>query len=253
MAWKAAEFKEKKVWVQVDETGALVSEGGRVPMRYSPKSGSKIYRAGASNVSLLDGESVDLPDGVSADAKPAAKASRGSGFGKAGTRTAAQARLAADAAKNLITGLPDDVVVVFTDGGCRGNPGPAGSGAVVQLPGGRVGERCVSLGQGTNNIAELTAIDAALDLLDEADVSPGAPVALMTDSSYSHGVLCKGWKAKANQSLIARIKDRLSKRDGVTIYWIAGHVGIDGNERADQLANLGVDGMTRTEWRASPE
>ena len=82
-------------------------------------------------------------------------------------------------------------------------------------------------------------------------MAPGDPVALFTDSSYSHGVLCKGWKAKANQQLIAGIKDRLSGRSGLSIHWIAGHVGIDGNERADALANAGIEGTTSTQWRQS--
>jgi ribonuclease HI len=69
-------------------------------------------------------------------------------------------------------------------------------------------------------------------------------VALFTDSAYAHGVLLKGWKAKANQELIAEIKEDLERWPNLEIYWIAGHVGTEGNERADELANEGVDGIS---------
>ena len=64
---------------------------------------------------------------------------------------------------------------------------------------------------------------------------------LYTDSSYSIGVLTKGWKAKANKELIFEVRDQLKARKSVRLHWIAGHVGIPGNERADALANKGVE------------
>ena len=126
------------------------------------------------------------------------------------------------------------IVNLYTDGACKGNPGPAGSGAYLKLPDGRVAEASLALGKATNNIAELKAIDLALGLLTKAKVPMDTEVALFTDSSYSNGVLTRGWKAKANQALIQGIKEALAKRPQVTIYWIAGHVGVDGNERADR-------------------
>ena len=77
--------------------------------------------------------------------------------------------------------------------------------------------------------------------------APG-PAVVPTDSGYSHGVLCRNWKAKANQELILDLRARLQGRPGVEVAWVAGHVGIAGNERADQLANAGADGLTRTRW-----
>lgn len=144
----------------------------------------------------------------------------------------------------LVRSLGDDTVVVYTDGACRGNPGPAGSGAVVELPSGRRLHACRALGQATNNVAELTAVALALDVLEEAEVAADAPVALLTDSDYTHGVLMRGWKAKANRELILGLRDRLGNRPGVVLHWVAGHVGLAGNEQADALANQGVEGQS---------
>ena len=238
MPWKPAQFKGKKVWVEVEASGKPVVRQGRMPMRYSASAGSKIYRAGVSGVLILDEPAVDMEAGVSAD--KAKKGSRGSGFGKAGTRTQAQAAAARVAAADLIAGFHRSAVICFTDGACQGNPGPAGSGAVVKLPGGRVLERHLSLGRATNNIGELKAIGLALDLLDEGAVSSDARIEILTDSKYVHGLLQLGWKGKANRDVIDAIKARLRDFTNVRIHWIAGHVGIPENERADELANRGV-------------
>ncbi len=242
MPWKPAQFKGKKVWVEVDDSGQLKVAGGRVPMRYSDGAGAKVYRAGARGVMLIDAPAADLPAGISADKAP--KRSRGSGFGKAGTRTAAQADAARRAAGDLVASFHRDAVVCFTDGACKGNPGPAGAGAVVKVPpslgGPKVLERYQALGRGTNNIGELSAIGLALDLLDAGAIPSDARIEILTDSKYSHGLLELGWKGKANQKLIARIRSRLKDFPNVRIHWIAGHVGIAENERADALANQGV-------------
>ena len=93
---------------------------------------------------------------------------------------------------------PSRRVVVEADGGSRGNPGPAGLGVVV-LDAERRTEISEYLGEGTNNIAELTAIRRAL----EASPYPGLPMVVYTDSSYASGVLQKGWKATANVQRVA--------------------------------------------------
>lgn len=248
MPWIEATFKDGKVWVEVGPDGRLVEEAGRVPIRYSPKEGATIYRAGAARVSAAAGaKPVELPAGVSADSaesKPKSSSGRGSGFGSAGTRTQAQADSARSAAATLVAGFSAEAAICFTDGACKGNPGPAGSGAVVKLPDGRVLERSLALGVATNNVGELTAIKLALDLLDEAGFPTTAPAELLTDSQYATGVLSKNWKAKANQALITALKARLKTRR-TRLHWIAGHVGIPENERADVLANAGVAESSR--------
>lgn len=249
MPWKKVRFKDQDVWAEVDAAGSFVTDGGRVPIRYKADAGTKIYRAGASSlVASPTAKLEDLPDGVSADAPKsggggaAGRSSRASGFGSAGSRTEAQAAAAATDAQARIGALDPSTILAFTDGGCRGNPGPAGAGAVVKLPDGTVYEASAHLGRGTNNIGELSAIALAISLLDEAGVPADAPVAVFSDSTYARGVLTQNWKAKANPELITAVKAALKVRPGVRLHWVAGHVGVAGNERADELANLGVAG-----------
>lgn len=255
--WKRAAFKGQKVWARVDGAGALLVDGGRVQVRYSDKEGATLYAAGAARVALQAGPVQQLPEGAPADDAPrepraARPASRGSGFGKAGTRSKAQAAAAADHARQRIGDLAEGTVLCFTDGACKGNPGPAGSGVVLRLPDGRECEASKALGRATNNVAELTAIELALELLQAAGVPPATPTAIFTDSSYAEGVLAKGWKAKANTELITRLKAALKARPGARLHWVAGHVGVDGNERADALANRGVAGVSATTPLAAP-
>jgi len=249
VGWRQATFKGKKVWIEVDAGGEPKAAGGRVPMRYSKRSGAKVYGASVRNVELVgDSPIEDLEAGVSADKAKAGGAGKGRGFGSAGRRTQGQTAAAAKAAADLLASFDAATSVAYTDGACRGNPGPAGSGVVLNLADGRRAEASRSLGRATNNVGELTAIGIALALLDEAEIAADAPVAILTDSDYSHGVLCRGWKAKANAALIGELREALGERPGVTIHWVAGHAGVEGNERADQLANAGVDGVTAVRW-----
>ena len=247
MPWRKGTFKDQTVWIEVDGDGRPNESGGRVPIRYQAHDGAKIYRAGAGRVTIDDSAPLEsLSAGTEApdrSEKSGSKSSRGSGFGKAGTRTAAQAALAADAARQQIDALSASAVIAFSDGACRGNPGPAGSGAYVELPNGDRWAGSRHLGRATNNVAELTAIALVLDILRDAKVALHTHVAIFSDSSYANGVLVKGWKAKANQELIADLRARLGKWPKLEIIWVAGHAGVEGNERADALANEGVDGI----------
>jgi len=238
VAWVRARFKGKDIWAEVGADGVLLAQGGRTPIRYSDKAGAKVYRAGLSRIEVVDRTPVSLEAGVSADAAKAKK-SRGSGFGSAGTRTAGQAAAAKQDARTRIDALPETTHIVFTDGACQGNPGPAGAGAVVKLADGRVLEDSRALGIATNNVGELTAVDMALDLLEGAGVAKEAEIALFTDSKYTLGVLTQGWKAKANRELILGLRERLASWPNFEIQWVAGHVGLPENERADALAVQG--------------
>jgi ribonuclease HI len=252
MPWRAGVVNGKDVWVEVDAEGELLVRDGRVPVRYSEAEGAKLYGAGRGNVKVFAGAPKELPPGRSDDApreggaaaRPSTRASAPSGFGSAGTRTAAQAAAAKAAAGDLISDIPASAVICFTDGACKGNPGPTGAGCVVKLPDGQRFERHLALGQGTNNIGELSAVGLALQLLDENNVADNVAVHILTDSKYAIGVLSQGWKAKANVELIADLKVRVKKRKA-KLHWVAGHTGVADNERADTLANLGVDESRR--------
>lgn len=140
-------------------------------------------------------------------------------------------------------------ILCFSDGCSRGNPGIGGCGSVVDVPGLPRREGRLSLGMTTNNIAELSAILLTLNLLKQIEAEDlktrlDGDIDIATDSRYAQGVLTLGWKAKKNGALIAKIKQLLTERqrtNPVTITWVKGHAGIAGNERADQLANLGAD------------
>jgi ribonuclease HI len=213
-------FKGERVWVRADESGKPELDGaGRAEMKYR-ETDNKSYRPLAGNL---------LPD-EGGGGEAAAPAARPSSSGRARSATPAPAR----ASK-----ASGDSLDLWTDGACSGNPGPMGIG-VVAVDHGKRREHGEYLGVGTNNIAELTAIDRALDL---AGAEAGTRrLRIHTDSAYSIGVLSKGWKAKANQELIARMRRRLATLPNVEFVKVSGHSGIPENERCDQLARDAITG-----------
>ena len=143
-------------------------------------------------------------------------------------------------------------VEIYTDGACKGNPGPGGWGAWL-----RSGPHEKELWGGepltTNNRMELTAVIQALSVLRQ-----GSHVVLHTDSSYVkdgittwiHGWKARGWttadrKPVKNIDLWQQL-DALRTRHHVDWRWVRGHNGDPGNERADQLANRGAAEMRVT-------
>ena len=139
------------------------------------------------------------------------------------------------------------VVQAFTDGACRGNPGPGGWGVLL-----RYGEHEKELYGGepetTNNRMELTAAIRALEAL-----SRPCRIEITTDSNYVRQGITQwmaGWKRKGwktadkkpvkNQDLWRRL-DELAQQHDVSWHWVRGHSGHPENERADDLANRGID------------
>ena len=142
-------------------------------------------------------------------------------------------------------------VVIYTDGACKGTPGPGGWGAWLKS-----GEHEKELWGGekltTNNRMELTAVIEAL-----ASLKRRCTVALYTDSEYVrngittwiHGWKKRGWltadkKPVKNVELWQRLETLAAGHD-VKWHWVKGHSGDPGNERADRLANRGVESALR--------
>ena len=137
-------------------------------------------------------------------------------------------------------------VTIYTDGACRGNPGPGGWGAVL-LYGGHRREISGASGQTTNNRMELTAAIRALETLTRP-----SEVTLYTDSTYvKDGITqwlpnwkARGWRTAAKAPVKNRdlweALDALANRHDVTWHWVKGHAGNAENERADTLARTAL-------------
>lgn len=137
--------------------------------------------------------------------------------------------------------MSSPVIDIWTDGACISNPGPMGIGVLV-VDGENRQELSEHLGHGTNNIAELTAIERGLGLAFKVTKGDSRTFVAHTDSKYAIGVLSQGWKAKANKALIARIIRKLPRSIGFV--WVRGHSGVPENERCDHLATSAALGKT---------
>jgi ribonuclease HI len=140
-------------------------------------------------------------------------------------------------------------VEIYTDGACRGNPGPGGWAALL-IAGGHEREISGAETLTTNNRMELTAVIRALEALKR-------PVQgqIYTDSQYvRQGVLewlpqwkARGWKTAAKQPVknqdLWQTLDELVKVHQLEWHWVKGHSGNVGNERVDELANRAIDAM----------
>jgi ribonuclease HI len=239
MPWVQALLRGNRVLARVRQDGSFDVQGGRVEIRYKAGDG-KAYFASAGNLAREVGDAgAVLPDAHCAEAQPVSpnqkKAAPGSDTGAA-TGTAKKAKTAGDKTRNVPAAPRAGEWVAYGDGACSGNPGPAGLGVVVIAPDGKIREGFEFLGVGTNNIAELTAVLRAL----EATPVDAKGLLVHTDSQYAIGVLQKGWKAKANQELVAKVKEALAARPGVRLSYVPGHAGVPMNERADELAREAI-------------
>ncbi len=137
-------------------------------------------------------------------------------------------------------------IEIFTDGACKGNPGPGGWGALVRI-GGREKELSGSASHTTNNRMEMTAVIEAL-----ASLPPSSRVVLTTDSQYiQKGITLwiRNWKKNgwlnASQEPVKNMDlwkklDELSRKHTVEWRWVKGHAGHKENERCDELARMAV-------------
>jgi ribonuclease HI len=140
-----------------------------------------------------------------------------------------------------------DSITIYTDGACKGNPGPGGWGAWLQA-GAHEKELWGGEKLTTNNRMELTAVIEALSALKRQ-----SKVDLHTDSQYVrqgittwiHSWKKKGWRTASNEPVknmdLWQRLDTLAAQHHVSWHWVKGHAGDPGNERADALANRGVE------------
>jgi ribonuclease HI len=141
------------------------------------------------------------------------------------------------------------VVEIYTDGACRGNPGPGGWGAFLSFNG-REKELSGSEALTTNNRMELTAVIRALEALTRP-----VEARVFTDSEYVRRGITEwlpSWKARnwrtadrkpvKNQDLWIEL-EKLAAAHRVEWHWVRGHSGVPGNERVDRLANAAIDAL----------
>jgi ribonuclease HI len=139
------------------------------------------------------------------------------------------------------------IVEIYTDGACKGNPGPGGWGALLRY-GAQEKELCGGERETTNNRMELQAVISALNILKRP-----CEIILHTDSQYVkngistwiHGWKKNGWKTADKKPVknadLWMALDEAQRQHKIDWRWVKGHSGHEFNERADQLANRGVD------------
>jgi ribonuclease HI len=141
------------------------------------------------------------------------------------------------------------VIEIYTDGACRGNPGPGGWAALLQM-GEHEKELSGAEALTTNNRMELTAVIRALEALKRP-----VQIRLYTDSQYvRRGITewLRAWKARGwrtadrkpvkNQDLWERLEEASTPHE-IEWHWVPGHAGVPGNERVDRLANEAIDAL----------
>lgn len=140
-------------------------------------------------------------------------------------------------------------VEIYTDGACRGNPGPGGWAATLEL-GAHFRELSGAEAETTNNRMELTAVIRALEALKRS-----SSIRIHTDSEYVRKGITEwigNWKARhwktadkkpvKNRDLWEQL-DALAQGHDIEWRWVKGHSGVPGNERVDQLANAAIDAL----------
>ena len=214
--WKRMRFKKNKVWLATDQKGEPITKNGKSLIKYQLEQDYEYW---------VHPKSIKPIDASSSESNLLKKNKLAKASSKPNNTTPELATVPHD----------DKTICIYTDGASSGNPGPAGIGILLKY--GKEGKELSKyIGIATNNIAELEAIRIGLLELK----TTARPVRIFTDSSYAHGVLSLGWKARKNQDLIKSIKKIISKFKDFQIVKVKGHAGIEGNERADFLATSAI-------------
>jgi ribonuclease HI len=218
--WKRMVFKKNKVWLAIGQDQKPITKNGKVLIRYQLDQDYE-YWVLSKNIKPID--SLQREGKIERVKKSTEKTSK-----QKTTKTTSETETAVET-------FCDDAVHVYTDGASAGNPGPSGIGVVLRF-GKHKKEISRYIGDTTNNVAELEAIRLGLMAVKNTTL----PVRVFTDSRYAYGVLTQGWKARKNQNIIESIKKILSKFNNLKFIKVEGHVGIEGNERADFLATSAI-------------
>jgi ribonuclease HI len=216
--WQRMWFKTNKVWMAVDAKGAPLDKDGKVLIKYQLKQEYE-YWVNKSNVAPLDSRPQTTPSrNTRKNRKNRPAKNETAGEKAAWDETAYR-----------------DKVCVFTDGASSGNPGPAGIGVLLRY-GEHEKEISKFIGNATNNVAELKAIQTGLSAVKDT----AKPVRLFTDSEYAYGLLMLNWKAHKNQQIVASVKEAMARFKDLKIIKVKGHAGHPANERADYLATSAI-------------
>ncbi len=218
--WIRKQFKNNKVWVAADPEGNPLIQNNKILIKYQLDQEHE-YWVKPETVHEIH------PNDSKQEKPPATLKSKSRPTKKKEDKQAAP------------PGEEKNAITIYTDGASSGNPGPSGIGVFMRY-GSHEKEISRYIGDSTNNIAELTAIEIALKELKRTDL----PIRIYTDSSYACGLLINGWKARKNISLVNSIKALMARFKDLKIIKVKGHSGISGNERADQLATSAITDQT---------
>jgi len=214
-------FKSNKVWVATTPEGGLLEENGKMLIRYQLDQPYE-YWVHKASIHPIDGKG---PGGTATHGKRKTTGRPSRGRSPKGRNDA----------KEKEDPPPPGAICIYTDGASSGNPGPSGIGILLRF---EDHEKEISrpIGIATNNIAELLAIKTGLLALKKTHL----PVRIYTDSSYALGVLTRGWKARRNADLVNATKAVMSTFSDLRLAKVRGHMGNEGNEKADRLATAAV-------------
>ncbi len=221
--WERKRFKGNKVWMALDGRERPLKNKNKVLIKYQLDQPHQ-YWVNADNIRDLDPNEAKPVSVNTAKKKTPQK-----------PRVSAPPDDARQAGFSPATDSDSPVIHVYTDGASSGNPGPSGIGVLLQY-GSHEREISRYIGTATNNIAELLAVKTALEAIKRTD----RPVRLYTDSSYVHGLLTSGWKARKNTALVEEIRQLCRKFSNLELIKVKGHGGNEGNEKADHLATSAI-------------
>ena len=138
---------------------------------------------------------------------------------------------------------------IYTDGACRGNPGPGAYGVVIKM-GEKVKELSGAAEHTTNNRMELTAAIVALEALKEpclVDLTSDSKYVIQGITEWIIGWKSRGWRNASKKPVVNRDLweqlDLARKKHKIEWHWVKGHSGHEENERCDELANIAMDNM----------